>query len=533
MNSDNPGDIEDKVNKRVQEEEASLPPGKEEDAPEIASAFVDSCLASNYRGIGILFSAINRDRFIFNKSTGEWLAWKGHHWAKAGKPGETESVFTGVEDVAISLTKRAGEIQGEISKESKTDPDDPEAEPDTGKVKRLRGKQTALNKMARSLRDEKSKNCLEWAGDRLDEGLGIMGDKIDTNPWLLACNNGVIDLRTGEHRPGRHSDYLLKAVPHDWKGLDEPSPIWDETINKIFDRDRSIIDYVLRLLGYGITGLTTEHVFPLLHGEGRNGKTTLVETVSHVMGPLAESVPTELFIEQKFARTSSGATPDIMMLPGLRLGFASETGEHQRLSADRIKKLTGGDRISGRDLYQKDIFHFDPTHLLFMLTNVFPYAPGWDFALWERVHVIPFDVKFTNNPTGDKQYLKDKDLGKKLKAEASGILASLVKGCLAWQRDGLNPPKKITEATEKYRINEDVMDQFINDRLKPLADTDPVSKSLFADIYKEFADWYSEEKSEDVPSKIKFGRQIERKVEKKKEGSTTYLYGIELKPVEV
>ncbi len=122
--------------------------------------------------------------------------------------------------------------------------------------------------------------------------LKITARQWDTNPWLLACQSGVLDVRTGELQAGRPDDYIRTTIPTAWTGIDTPCQRWERFLDEIFadkpEQERSdLIAFLQRLLGYGITGSTVHHLFAILYGEeGRNGKDTLLETIKSVLGPL-------------------------------------------------------------------------------------------------------------------------------------------------------------------------------------------------------------------------------------------------------
>ena len=149
---------------------------------------------------------------------------------------------------------------------------------------------------------------------------------------LLGCSNGVIDLTSGEHRPGRPTDYIKTFAPTPWLGLDAPAPLWAQFLAEIFAGDQELISYIQRLLGYGITGKTTEHILPIFYGpHGRNGKGTLLETVGRVLGEIAGPIEAEMLLLQTHPRQGGAPTSDIMALRGRRLVWASETGEGRHL----------------------------------------------------------------------------------------------------------------------------------------------------------------------------------------------------------
>jgi putative DNA primase/helicase len=156
------------------------------------------------------------------------------------------------------------------------------------------------------------------------------------------------------------------------------------------------------------------------------------------------------------------------------------------LNAAKLKELCGGDTLNARAPYGKRPVQFSPTHLLFLLTNERPVAPANDDALWERIHLIPFNIRFVDNPHGPNERKADHDLLEKLKAEASGILAWLVRGCLQFQAIGLNPPDSVRFATSEYRTYEDDIGRFILE--KCVCRNDEFEK--ISDIYHEYSLWY-------------------------------------------
>jgi len=130
-----------------------------------------------------------------------------------------------------------------------------------------------------------------------------------------------------------------------------------------------------------------------------------------------------------------------MALKGKRIVWASETGEGRHLNIGKVKWLTGEDTITARAPFAKRQITFSPTHTLFLLTNHKPHITADDYAIWQRVHLVPFNLSFIDEPKTEYERKRDPDLSKKLKEEASGILAWLVRGCLSWRIEGLNPPR--------------------------------------------------------------------------------------------
>ena len=288
------------------------------------------------------------------------------------------------------------------------------------------------------------------------------GKQWDADPWVLGCSNGVIDLRTGELSDGQPEDYIKTVCPTPYMGLDAECPAWNGFLDSVFGGDEDLIGYVRRLFGYSILGLCVEHVFPVLQGQGRNGKSTMLETLGAVLGPLAGPIATGQLFGKR--RSAAAGSPDILDLRGKRLIWASDPDDGSKLAPSRIKWLTGGDTLMGRAPFSESMGAFRPTHTLFLSTRRLSLATGKEHALWSRIRIIHFPYSFVDEPRADNERAEDKHLPEKLQAEAAGILSWLVRGCLEWQRVGLGTADAITAETRKYQGEEDLVGQFLADR---------------------------------------------------------------------
>jgi putative DNA primase/helicase len=207
----------------------------------------------------------------------------------------------------------------------------------------------------------------------------------------------------------------------------------------------------------------------------------------------------------------NGASSEVARLKGARFVSAVEADEGRRLSEALIKQLTGGDTIAARFLYG-NLFEFEMNGKIWLSTNHKPVIRGTDDAIWRRIRLVPFDVTFRGqdepleNRQGKKVRPKDTRLLDKLRAELPGILTWAVKGCLAWQRDGLGMPDVIRSATSKYQGEMDQVAQFISDCCVE-GQTGVVSSK---EIYLAYSTW-AEEGRETVMSKKAFGERLAEK----------------------
>jgi len=410
--------------------------------------------------------------------------WTGHAWYP-DRTGMIRQLVSG--QVARQYMHLAADLQNEAQQNN-----------DAGKtVTRLLARAAALRKLNRC------NNVREFASNLM----AMTGDEWDRDPWLLGVANGVLDLRTGKLRPGEPEDFIRTVSDTTWRGLDTPAPRFELFIREIFDDDEEIVGFVQRLLGYGITGLSVEHIFPVLWGEkGRNGKDTLLETLKAVLGDLADVVSTDVLM----AQTGRGnAAPHLMDLMGRRLVWASETADGARLNEAQVKLITGGGTIKTRPLYGAMV-EFDSTHLVLLITNHKPKVSAEDEALWSRMVLVPFVLRFVEHPSKPEERKRDLHLLKKLAQEKSGILAWLVRGCLDWQKHGLQTPEKIRASTQAYRDEEDVLGKFLESECVIHPSAMVSAKAL----YSAYRSW-AEESGMQPLNQMNFGKRIVKRCERK------------------
>jgi putative DNA primase/helicase len=229
-------------------------------------------------------------------------------------------------------------------------------------------------------------------------------------------------------------------------------PRFEQFLPEVFEGKVEVIDYVHRAVGYSLTGDTSEQCLFPCWGKGSNGKSVFLKTIRLVTGGHGHNTPFSTLDYQ-----SRNAIPsDVADLAGKRLVTASETAESTRLNEDRIKALTGGDPVTARHLYGR-WFTFEAEFKLWLAVNHKPRVQDDSHGFWRRVRLIPFTRRFSAKEI-------DKHLDAKLAAEAPGILAWAVRGCLKWQREGLEPPEVITRATAEYREEQDPLAEFIRMR---------------------------------------------------------------------
>lgn len=478
----------------------------------ISSADILYALDANEDGDARLLVQLCKGKYCYDHAEGNWYRFNGNHW-------EQDAVNN-----AIKAIDQVVETYGQEVLNQTTIRIQATAQADTPKQTNAKKLEDNLLKRISVLRTLHRKQHILQLASSGSDSLGITGNEWDCNPWLLACSNGVIDLKSGHFREGRPDDYIKTAAPTEWLGLDEPAPQWIIFQKEIFEGNQEVVDFVHRLLGYAAIGQVLEHIFPIFWGQGWNGKGTTLETICHVLGELAGPFPSASIMEQQFTRSGSAPSPELMKLRGRRVTWSSETGKNRKLNLEKVKWLVGGDSITARQVFGKRQVEFSPTHTLFLLTNYKPHLNADDYAAWHRIYLIPFRLSFVDDPKQPNERQKDKDLKDKLKQEAAGILAWLVRGCLLYQQEGLNPPAIVKDATQEYQNEEDIYGQFLDD----CCIQTPHAFVKASNFYQAYVDWCIQNNHK-YENSTNFGLDMTKRFVKKTRNGSKFYLGVGLK----
>jgi putative DNA primase/helicase len=394
---------------------------------------------------------------------GKWLVWDGRRWAID----ESGEVIRLAKRTAVAIYAEAAKAGDKYERES-------------------------LAKWA-SASERRERLSAMIALAESEQPIPISVESLDAEAWLLNCENGTVDLRTGELREHRRENYLTKCCPVEYPtepGIDPE--LWIAFLDRIFAGNTELIAFVRRLVGMSLVGEVFENILPIFFGAGANGKSVCVETVSGMLGDdYAMTASTSLLMVDRWGRHPTERAD----LFGKRFVAANESGDGGRLSEETVKQLTSRERIRARRM-REDSWEFAPSHTVVLSTNHRPEIRGTDIGIWRRIHLVPFSVVI---PVAER----DKDLANKLRPEWPAILRWAVAGCLDWQRNGLRPPADVRDATDDYRTEQDVLGEWLGERCV----TDPDCEARAADLYRSYKSW-SDGRSEKPLTQTTFGTRL-------------------------
>lgn len=318
-------------------------------------------------------------------------------------------------------------------------------------------------------------------------------ETLDSDPWLVACPNGTLDLRAAVGEPPEdvpateraawreawdahheaedseeRAERLARCLAPPDKGHRptrtlgvrfDPSaecPRFDAFL-ALIQPDPSVRGFLLRSVSLILLGRNVEQVAILLRGSGGNGKSTLVQVLRHIVGGYGAAARIAMFLWQDQEKPGA-PSPEEIPLVGARAIFASEPKAQDRLGADRIKAFTGGDSRVVRQL-QQPVFEYVPSGVPILQFNRTPQIPDEDEGTWRRLVFVPFDVNLRELP----QHLRrdPEEVLAELRAEGPGILNRLLEAFGAVRRIGLAPPAQAVKLKEELRAASDPVGQFV------------------------------------------------------------------------
>jgi putative DNA primase/helicase len=434
----------------------------------------------------------NADRFVamwhhtvkYVPEWKKWMMWDSGRWL----PDDVQNIIELAKTTARSILAEAAgladrELQGLVAKHALQ----------SQRLERLR----AMVKLAESMPE-----------------IIVRATDLDKDVMLFGVQNGVIDLKSGALRPAKPADYITRQAPVIFDSSAD-CQVFKRFLSAVSGNKEELVGYLQRIMGYGLTGATTEDCLFFFYGAGANGKSTLLNVIKELLGP---DYCKQTAADTLMARAKGGApTNDIARLEGARVALSNEVEEGSRLAETLIKQLTGRDPIAVRYLY-KEFFEFVPQFKIIIAGNHQPVVRGEDTGIWRRLKIVPFEVTIPLEQ-------RDHTLPDKLRAELPGILNFAIQGCLRWQANGLQAPKEVEQAISEYKSEMDILGQWIEEN----CEVDASKRISASGAYSDYHGW-AIRNGYQVLSANAFGRRLKNRHEKTKTREGGFYIGLTLKP---
>ena len=323
--------------------------------------------------------------------------------------------------------------------------------------------------------------------DSSDRGRGLLEALARTEEYF-SKNEGIIFLEdckynvlTGEKFIYTPEDYVISTLAGDSNFAGETCSRFKEFLHQIFEGDYDIKDRILfmqELFGYCMyPQVPQEKLFGWI-GKGGNGKGTLMETLSHMVGPNnRKNMEISRLDQNGFA---------LSQLIGIYVNSCSEERKGVPLSSPTLKMLTGGDRVTTDRKFSTDL-DFKPFCKVIISLNDSPSVSEDSDWLARRLMMLWFNNNFDNWQQGRRG---DPNLKLNLRKEIVGIRAWAIEGLQRLLTNGrFTEPESMRDQTVRFLQRHDKILQFYIRKLVPQVDFTKTRFKLH-DLYMEYRDYH-------------------------------------------
>lgn len=309
-------------------------------------------------------------------------------------------------------------------------------------------------------------------------GVTLQRQAFDPHRNLLNLRNGVLNLVTGMFQAHDMSLLMTRLFGASYEP-DAQCPRFREFMAAALP-DEQMRGYVQRALGYTLLGDIDQRSIFWIYGPPGTGKSTLTETMQEIFGDYGRTAASGTF---RAKGREGGPTNDLHGLRGRRFITTSETAESTSFDEDLLKRLSGRDRITSRELYEQNV-EWTPECVLWMATNNAPKFNSDDEAIWRRTKLIPFLTCFTTEE-------EVSDYARNILApERDGILNWLLEGLREYLAEGLGEPPMVRELAHEQRVLSDSVARFVDEKIMDgVLTLDPGERMRTTELHAMYLDW--------------------------------------------
>ena len=217
----------------------------------------------------------------------------------------------------------------------------------------------------------------------LDYMYDMVEERKASDANLIAFNNGIYDLVTGELKPFSTDIVITNKIPWDYNP-DAYFELADKTLNKLACDDAAIRALLEECIGYCFYRTNTFNKAFILTGDKSNGKSTFLKVLSEILGN--ENI-TSLDLKNLGDRFSKAS------LYNKLANIGDDISDEFIQDASLFKKITDGGRIQAEKKGQ-DPFEFNPFVKLIFSVNNMPRIKDKTGAVLRRLVIIPFNARF-------------------------------------------------------------------------------------------------------------------------------------------
>lgn len=233
--------------------------------------------------------------------------------------------------------------------------------------------------------------------------------EFDPPEGYVNLNNGILNVKTRELLPHNHDFNFRYKLDHDYvEGATAPNFL--EFMNFIFDNNTEIIKLIGEIMGYTLIGGDPFlHKAFIFYGDGRNGKSTLLDVIKELLGKHSVSSVGMDRLNEPFS---------VVRLDGKLANIVEEAPS--MINNEAFKKIVGGGEVAAARKHM-DEYDLKVSARMFFACNDYPYFKDSSKGLKDRLIIVPFN-----------RYIPEEERDPKIKGklfkEMPGILNFALKG---------------------------------------------------------------------------------------------------------
>lgn len=288
---------------------------------------------------------------------------------------------------------------------------------------------------------------------------------------LINLENGILDIKSNKLLPHSHNYFFKYKLNH----LYDPTakaPRFKQFLEYIFEKQPEYVEITAEIFGYCLLGGSQYlHKSFILYGEGRNGKSTWLEILHHLLGHENVSSVSLANLTKPFS---------VVNLDGKLANIVDETPNDQ-INAEAFKSATSGGLLTGAHKGKAEYSVRCDARFLFA-TNRLPNFSESSLGIKERLYFIRFDqyIKPTQRDPSVKKMIQTQEM--------SGVLNFALAGLSKLIKRGYLPPSVGNDETmDEFKMESDSVYEFFRENIEvDLKKETFIANDKLYSAYKEF-----------------------------------------------
>lgn len=334
--------------------------------------------------------------------------------------------------------------------------------------------------------------------------------EVEDNVNLIGCENGIYDLKTNTLLEYDRKYFMQQKISASYDSNSYNEAV-DKMLNKVSCNNKQIRSLIEEMIGYTLYRNCRYQKIFLLRGFGKNGKSTLIESILQMLG------------EENCSALSLNDLQDKFKKPELQDKLANICDDLSnafiRDSEDFKKLATGG--IVTMERKNQMPFKYRNYAKIIMAANEIPKSSDKTEGYYRRFIIVPLDAKINNNDIDFDPNINDKITTKEAK---SYLLLLAISGLQRLLKRGyFEECNNVRAEIEQYKADNDPIIAFVNEYTIKRIDNQTTDF-----IFEEFCNWYKTENNKySTYTKTTFTRTLNRNfsiTSQTKGGKRYYVY---------